>query len=95
MNLLSKIINRGLTFDGRIVKLDSVINDRPGALETLLGTFRELGANVLEVFHHRFSGSAPVGQIGVSITIETRNQEHINQLKALLIERGYPLKEDN
>ena len=92
VNLLAKIINRGLTFDHRIVKLDSVIPDRPGALETMLGTFRELGANVLEVFHHRFSGDAPVGQIGVSITIETRDEVHIEQLKSLLQQRGYPLR---
>ncbi|HIG39110.1 MAG: threonine ammonia-lyase [bacterium] len=89
VNVLSKIINRGLSHDGRIVKLESIIADRPGALETLLGIFRESGANVLEVHHHRFSGQAPVGQIGISITVETRNQHHIDQLKALLNTRGY------
>lgn len=89
VNLLSKIINRGLTFDGRIVKLDSMIIDRPGALESMLGIFREVGANVLEVHHHRFSGSAPIGQIGVSITLETKDLAHIKQIKDLLKKRGY------
>ena len=94
VNLLSKIISRGLSFDHRLVKLESVINDRPGALESMLGTFRELGANVLEVHHHRFSGDAPIGQIGVSITIETKNLEHIMQLKQRLVQRGYWLRDD-
>lgn len=89
VNLLSKIINRGLAFDGRVVKLDSVIPDRPGALEKMLGAFRESGANVLEIHHHRFSSDAPIGQIGVSITIETRNLDHITEIRALLTERGY------
>lgn len=89
VNLLSKIINRGLTFDGRIAKLDSVITDRPGELEQLLGIFREAGANILEVHHHRFSASAPIGQIGVSITIETRDQAHIDEITTLLEKRGY------
>lgn len=89
VNLLSKIINHGLTFDGRIAKLDSMIIDRPGALESMLGIFSEVGANVLEVHHHRFSGSAPIGQIGVSITIETKDRAHINQIKELLRKRGY------
>ncbi|MDZ7685814.1 MAG: pyridoxal-phosphate dependent enzyme [Gammaproteobacteria bacterium] len=91
VNLLSRIINRGLAFDGRVTKLDTVIMDSPGALEQMLRTFREPGANVLEVAHHRFSGDAPIGQIVVSITAETRNEAHIEELKALLEKRGYAL----
>jgi len=96
VNLLSKIINRGLTFDGRIAKLDTMIIDRPGALESMLGILGEVGANILEVHHHRFSGSAPIGQIGVSITTETKNRQHINQITELPRKRGYwlpPLEE--
>lgn len=89
VNLLSKIINRGLTFDGRVAELDTTIRDEPGALEKLLGIYREMGANVLEVDHHRFSSSAPMGQIQVSVTVETRNQEHIDQIKSMLASRGY------
>ncbi|MCB1693962.1 MAG: threonine ammonia-lyase [Pseudomonadales bacterium] len=89
VNLLSKIINRGLAFDGRVVKIDSVIPDKPGALEKVLGIFRESGANVLEVHHHRFSGEAPIGQVEISITVETRNQEHIQEIRELLLLRGY------
>ncbi|MFT5013094.1 MAG: hypothetical protein ACI9HA_001751, partial [Dinoroseobacter sp.] len=35
------------------------------------------------------SSEAPVGQVGVSVTLETRNSAHIDELKAVLIERGY------
>jgi threonine dehydratase len=89
VNVLSKIINRGLLFDGRIIKLNTIIPDRPGHLEIILGVFRESGANVLEVTHHRFASEAPVGQIGVSITVETKNKAHIFELKSLLTDRGY------
>lgn len=92
VNLLSKIINRGLTFDGRIARLDSVIRDRPGALEKLLGVFREAGANILEVNHHRFSSDTPIGEIGVSVTMETHDQEHIDHIRAMLAERGYSVR---
>ncbi|MFT6432601.1 MAG: threonine dehydratase [Candidatus Azotimanducaceae bacterium] len=89
MNLLSRIINRGLAFDGRVVKLDATINDQPGGLERLLGVFRSLGANVLEVHHHRFGSEAPIGQIEVSVTVETRDREHIEKLKSMLIAEGF------
>ena len=94
MNLLSRIINRGLAFDGRVVKLDSTISDQPGGLERLLGIFRSSGANVLEVHHHRFGSEAPIGQIGVSVTVETRDGQHIESLKELLIKEGFRMPLD-
>ena len=42
----------------------------------------------LEVAHHRFT-RAPIGQIGVSITLETRDQEHLDQIYRALKENGY------
>ncbi len=92
VNLLSRIINRGLAFDGRVMKFDTVILDRPGALEQMLGVFRQSGANVLEVAHHRFSGSAPIGEISVSVTAETRDTEQIEELRVALEERGYVIR---
>ncbi len=89
VNVLTRIINHGLTFDGRIDRFETTISDRPGGLEQLLGVFRELGANILEVHHHRFSSNSPVGQVDVSVTAETRDMDHIHELRALLAERGY------
>ncbi|MEX2326993.1 MAG: hypothetical protein WD558_04630, partial [Pseudomonadales bacterium] len=58
-----------------------------------LGTFRESGANVLEIHHHRFSSDAPIGQIGISITIETRDTPHIQEIKSVLLDRGYAVRD--
>lgn len=93
VNLLAKIINRGLTFDGRVIQLDTTLRDEPGALEKLLGIFHEMGANVLEIQHHRFSSNAPLGQIRVSVTIETRDKAHIQAIELLLSQRGYVNRE--
>jgi threonine dehydratase len=92
VNLLSRIINRGMAFDGRVYEFELVINDRPGSLESILGIFRESGANVVEVHHHRFASHAPIGQIAVSVTVETRNQAHIDELKGVIQSRGYPAR---
>ncbi|MDA0792111.1 MAG: threonine ammonia-lyase, partial [Proteobacteria bacterium] len=91
VNELAKVINRGLSFDGRIARLDTVIPDRPGALEKLLGVFREVGANVLEVHHHRYASTAPAGTIGVTVTVETRNPEHVETLRKELVLDGFQL----
>ncbi|MFT4632157.1 MAG: threonine dehydratase [Candidatus Pseudothioglobus sp.] len=84
VSLLSRIINRGMAFDGRVFEFELVLMDRPGSLESILGLFRESGANVLEVNHHRYASHAPIGQIAVSVTAETRDQAHIDALKRVI-----------
>ena len=93
VNLLSKIIDQGLTFDGRVARLETVVQDRPGNLEALLTVFTQAGANVLEVNHHRLSPRAPIGQVGVSITVETRDQTHLGEIRQSLAAKGYSLLE--
>ncbi len=93
VNLLSRIIDQGLAFDGRVARLETVVQDRPGNLEALLTVFRQNGANILEVNHHRLSPRAPIGQVGVTVTMESRDQAHLNEVKAALQSGGYPLIE--
>jgi threonine dehydratase len=93
VNMLSRVIDQGLSFDGRVARIGTVIQDRPGNLETLLTVFRQAGSNILEVHHHRLSPRAPIGQVGVSITVETRDKTHLRQIESALNEQGYPVLE--
>ncbi|MDH5738574.1 MAG: threonine ammonia-lyase, partial [Gammaproteobacteria bacterium] len=92
VNILTRYIHRGLTFDGRIMHFKSAIFDTPGALEKILGIIRALKGNVLEVQHHRFSSNAPIGQIDISMTLETRDPEHIEEIRQALEQEGYSLQ---
>ena len=91
VNHLSKIIDRGLVFDGRVARLQTVIEDRPGNLENLMTVFRESGANILEVNHTRLSPRAPVGQVEVTVTIETKDKEHLADIEKSLKKSNYSL----
>lgn len=91
VNLLSRIIDQGLAFDGRVARIQTVVQDRPGKLEQLLTTFRHQGANVLEVHHHRLSPTAPIGQVGVTVTVETRDRAHQEDIIRALQEGNYPI----
>ena len=91
VNLLSRIIHRGMVFDGHITRVETEVQDRPGGLEGLLDVFRQLGVNLLEVQHHRFSGTAPLGKIGVALTVETRDHDQIRLIHSTLMEKGYPV----
>ena len=94
VNLLSKIIDQGLVFDGRIGRIETVIQDKPGKLENLLTVFRIEGANILEVNHHRTSPNAPIGEVGVSVTVETRDRDHLDKIKQALKNGGYPIRKE-
>lgn len=93
VNILDKIIMRGLSMEGRIAELTVRLQDLPGSLTAVLEIVKGLQANILEITHHRFDSVAPFGYVDVSITVETRGHSHIHQIKKGLEGAGYPLCE--
>ena len=88
-NQISRIITRGLLVGGRIVALEIHLRDAPGALEDLTKIFHTQNANILEINFQRF-GLARLGEVKVSVTIETRSHEHVHEILHTLEEEGYP-----
>ncbi len=90
VNVISKIIDRGLAAAGRIFRLDLQIRDVPGSLADVLTRLAELDANVLEVYHDRtFAGDSTIGVTNVELKLETRGREHIERIREHLEEEGY------
>ncbi len=89
MNLLGGFIAHGLLTQGRIAILRTSIADRPGELKQLLTLIAELNINVREMNYLPTMQSLPVQQVEVTLTVETRDHHHIEQLLALLYEQGY------
>ena len=89
VNLISRIIERGLVKDGRLVRLLVSIQDRPGSLARVLTLLGEQGANVVDLWHERAFGSVGLGETQIEVTLETRGREHVTQLIAALEEQGY------
>ena len=89
VNILGKIITRGLAMEGRIAQLTVRLKDLPGSLTAALEIMKGLQANILEIAHHRFDSLAPFGQVDVSITLETKGHAHIHQIREALQKAGY------
>jgi threonine dehydratase len=87
-NVLSRIIERGLVADGRLCRFTAVISDRPGGLADLATQIAAGGASIKQVVHDRAFGSADVSNVQVRCTVETRNHEHLAQLRAQLKSHG-------
>jgi len=87
-NVLSRVIERGLVADGRLGRFIAVISDRPGGLADLAAQIASTGASVKQVVHDRAFASPDVSAVNVLCTVETRNHEHLAELRALLKSRG-------
>ena len=51
----------------------------------------KLGGNVIEVHHEHASGGSDVNGCYLRVTLETRDFEHIEEIKAGLVKEGFRL----
>ena len=93
VNFLSRIIERGLVKDGRLVRLRLRAPDQPAALYKVLGLIAERRANVMNIVHDRSHYGVNLGESVIELTLETRGRDHANQIVALLQESGYPIEQ--
>lgn len=93
VNILSRIIDRGLVDDGRLARLEVTVRDRPGMLARLTSIVARRGANVLESAHSRAFADISVGEVAIALTLETRGREHVDELVAALREDGHQVRE--
>jgi threonine dehydratase len=80
MYLLGQIVSKGLGTMGRMMKVFILLKDKPGALKEVVDELASLSANIVEVVHDRLSPNVPAGTTGVTLSLETENQEHADQL---------------
>jgi threonine dehydratase len=89
VTLLSRIIERGLVKDGRLVRLRVHLPDYPGALYRLTGILADHRANIVETAYDRAYHGVNLGDTAIDITMETRGPEHIAELISALSGAGY------
>ena len=89
VTLLSRIIERGMVKDGRLVRLRIHLPDYPGALHGLTGILAAHRANIVETAYDRAYHGVNLGETTIEITMETRGREHIAELLAALTRGGY------
>ncbi|MBZ5511444.1 MAG: threonine ammonia-lyase [Acidobacteriia bacterium] len=89
VTLLSRIIERGLVKDGRLVRLRIPLPDHPGALHRLTEVIARNRVNIVETSYHRAFHGAKLSHTVIDLTMETRGHEHCDQLIRALEEAGY------
>ena len=89
VTLLSRIIERGLVQDGRMIRLRIHLLDKPGALAELTRLIANHRANIVDTLHNRAYYGVNLGDTVIDITMETRGREQVEELLAALTAEGY------
>lgn len=89
VQVLARVIERGLVLSGRRLRLCVHLPDRPGSLQRLLALVAAAGANVLGVHHDRLSPTVSPAEAQVVLNLETRSTAHAEHVKETCAEHGF------
>lgn len=89
VTILSRVIKRGLLKSGRSDTLTIQLEDKPGQLRGVSEILANLGGNVVSIHHERASEDSDITDCLLRIVLETRNFEHIGQIRKALSEAGF------
>ena len=91
VNILSRVITRGLITSGRNATLQIALEDKPGQLEGVSRIVSTCGGNVTSVHHERSDANMPIASCFLKIGMETRDFAHIAQIREALTAAGFQI----
>jgi threonine dehydratase len=95
VQMVAKIIEKGLVRTNRLLRLTVQLLDVPGALGRLSTLLGQLQANILQISHDRLTSDLPLDRAIVDISLDTRNLEHQERIMQALDRAGYaPRRKD-
>ena len=95
VTMLSLIIEKGLMKSSRKMKLQVILVDRPGALQDFTGILTNIGANIVQIGYDRTSTDLEFGDAHVSVSLETKGEEHQELIRLKLKEGGFSFREEH
>ncbi len=94
VNILSRVITRGLVMGGRNSVLQIALEDKPGQLVGVSQIISECGANVVSVHHERSDANMAISSCFLKIGMETRDFDQIRSIKEALTKAGFRIMTD-
>ncbi|MBQ9521822.1 MAG: threonine ammonia-lyase [Oscillospiraceae bacterium] len=94
VNILSRVITRGLVMGGRNSVLQIALEDKPGQLVGVSKIISDCGANVVSVHHERSDANMAISSCFLKIGMETRDFDQIRSIKEALTNAGFRIMTD-
>jgi threonine dehydratase len=91
INILSRVISRGLLTTGRFTELTIEMLDKPGQLKEVSAVVADMGANVVKVVHDPSGRNTDIAGCILHLSLETKNREHFREIRRALQDKGYKI----
>ena len=91
VNILSRVVTRGLVTTGRNATLQIALEDKPGQLLGVSSIISRCGGNVVSVHHERSDANMAVASCFLKIGMDTRDFAQIEEIKNALTEAGFKI----
>jgi threonine dehydratase len=92
MRLLSNVILREMSREGRILSLVVEIEDRPGLLARIATLIGDAGGNILKVSHNRMMSDITAKSADLGLVVEARDSGHALEIRRCLEAAGFVVK---
>ncbi len=93
VTMLAQIIEKGLVKSSRKMNLIVTLTDKPGSLMYLTTIFKECSANIVQIGHDRNSVKLDFGDAHVTVSLETKGEEHQKLIREKLKQNAYKFKQ--
>ncbi len=94
VNILSRVIQRGLQATGRLAEMRIEMLDKPGQLKEASAIIADMGANVTKVIHNPGGENTDIMGCYLDISMETKNRQHFLAIKEAIQNAGYHIVEE-
>ena len=91
VNILSRVITRGLVTSGRNATLQIALEDKPGQLVDVATIIASCGANVTGVHYGHSDPNTAVTSCVLTLEIETRDFRQLEEVRQTLTDHGFRL----
>lgn len=92
VTILSRVITRGLVQSGRFADITVELSDKPGQLSGVTAIVAREGGNIISALHDRNARETSINACYLRMTLETRDFEHIQQIRDAIEAGGYRLR---
>lgn len=91
VNILNRVITRGLIMSGRKTTLTIALMDKPGQLVGVSRIVSEAGANVVALHHDNGDPNMDINSCFLKVVMETRDQAQADLIKQRMIDNGFKI----
>jgi len=91
VNILSRVITRGLVTSGRNATLQIALEDKPGQLLGVSQIISNCGGNVVSVHYAGSDPNMAITSCFLTVGLETRDFQQIEEIKAALTREGFQI----